>query len=337
MTVTPETGRWEALAAARTRGDVGEGIASVLALLGIPDLISFAGGFPDPKTFPRERMSALLQEFAAAGEVSAFQYAPTGGLAGPRDALADRLERLQGRRPAEDELLITSGGIEALELVGKSYLDPGDVVVVEAPTYLGAIQAFRSFEAKLVAVPMDEHGLEVDELERLLAAGLRPKLVYSIPDHQNPAGVSLSAEQAGAAGRARAPVRVPDRRGRRVPRARLRRPTPSRASGASLRTSSSRRARRRRRCFPGSGSAGRSAPRTSPPGSSPPSRTPTSARAHSGSGCSRNPPAAGGWTSRWRSRGRCTSVRASACWRRSSARCPRGPTGRDLRAASSPG
>ena len=195
MAVTPETGRWDALAATRTRGDVGDGIASVLALLGVPDLISFAGGFPDPKTFPRERVSTLLQEFAAAGEVSAFQYAPTQGLAGARDALAERLERLQGRRPADDELLITSGGIEALELVGKSYLDPGDVVVVEGPTYLGAIQAFRSFEAKLVAVPMDEHGLEVDELERLLAGGLRPKLLYSIPDHQNPAGVSLSGER----------------------------------------------------------------------------------------------------------------------------------------------
>ena len=195
MTVTPETGVWDALAAARTKGDVGEGIASVLALLGMPDVISFAGGFPDPATFPRERISSLLQEFVAAGEVSAFQYAPTRGLAGPLDALADRLERLQGNRPAEDELLITSGGIEALELIGKSYLDPGDLVVVEGPTYLGAIQAFRSFEAKLVAVSMDEQGLEVDELERLLTGGLRPKLLYTIPDHQNPAGVSLSAER----------------------------------------------------------------------------------------------------------------------------------------------
>jgi 2-aminoadipate transaminase len=195
VTLTPEAGRWEALAAARTRGDVGEGIAFVLGLLGVPDLISFAGGFPDPKTFPRERVSALLQEFADAGEVSAFQYAPTRGLAGAREAVADRLERLQGRRPADDELLITSGGIEALELLTKSYLDPGDVVVVEAPTYLGAIQAFRSFEAKMVAVPMDEQGLEVDELEGLLAAGLRPKLLYSIPDHQNPAGVSLSGDR----------------------------------------------------------------------------------------------------------------------------------------------
>jgi 2-aminoadipate transaminase len=197
VTVTPETGRWDALVATRTRGDVGEGIASVLALLGVPDLISFAGGFPDPATFPRERVAALLEEFVAASETSAFQYAPTRGLAGPLDVLAGRLETLQGRRPADDELLITSGAIEALELVGKSFLDPGDRVVVEGPTYLGAIQAFRSFEAELVAVPMDEHGLEVDELERRLVAGLRPKLVYSIPDHQNPAGVSLAAERRG--------------------------------------------------------------------------------------------------------------------------------------------
>ena len=195
MTAMPETSTWEALAAARPRGEVGEGIASVLALLGRPDVISFAGGFPDPETFPRERISSLLQEFAADGELSAFQYAPTRGLAGPLTAFADRIEAAQGRRPAEDELLITSGAIEALELIGKSFLDPGDVVVVEGPTYLGAIQAFRSFEATLVAVPLDEHGLEVDELERRLAGGLRPKLVYTIPDHQNPAGVSLAAER----------------------------------------------------------------------------------------------------------------------------------------------
>ena len=195
MAVAREAARWDRLFAERTRGDVGEGIAAVLAFLGRPDLISFAGGFPDPLTFPRERASVLLEEFAAAGETAAFQYAPTRGLAGPLDAIAGRLHALQGRRPAEDELLITSGAIEALELVGKSFLDRGDVVVVEGPTYLGAIQAFRSFEAEIVAIPLDEHGLEVEGLERRLADGLRPKLVYTIPDHQNPAGVSLSRER----------------------------------------------------------------------------------------------------------------------------------------------
>ena len=195
MTLTPQLGRWEGLVAGRARGESDEGIAFVLGLLGVPGLISFAGGFPDPATFPRERVSALFEEFAVSGESSAFQYAPTRGLAGPLDALAGRLERLQGRRPAPDELLITSGAIEALELVAKSFVDPGDVVVVEGPTYLGAIQAFRSYEAQLVAVPLDEHGLDLDDLERRLAGGLRPKLLYTIPDHQNPAGVSLTDDR----------------------------------------------------------------------------------------------------------------------------------------------
>jgi 2-aminoadipate transaminase len=195
MTVTPETGRWDQLFAMRTRGDVGEGIAAILSLLAVPNVISFAGGFPDPRTFPRERASLLLAEFATAGEALAFQYAPTRGLKGPLDAFAGRLEATQGRRPADDELMITSGAIEALELIGKTFLDPGDLVVIEAPTYLGAIMAFRGFQAGVHTVPMDDHGLEVDELERQLAKGLRPKLLYTIPDHQNPAGVSMSAER----------------------------------------------------------------------------------------------------------------------------------------------
>ena len=137
-------------------------------------------------TFPRERASTLLQEFAAAGEASAFQYAPTRGLAGPLDALAGRLEALQGRRPAEDELLITSGGMEALELVGKSFLDRGDMVVVEGPTYLGAIMAFRSFEAEVVAVPLDEDGLDVDELERRLGGRAAPEAPLHDPGPPEP-------------------------------------------------------------------------------------------------------------------------------------------------------
>ena len=195
MAVTREAGRWEELFATRTRGDVGAGIAEILALLAVPDLISFAGGFPDPRTFPRERAAALLAEFAAAGETHAFQYAPTRGLDGALDAVATRLDATQGRRPGDGELLIASGAIEALELVGKTFLDPGDVVVVEAPTYLGAIMAFRGFQADVRTVAMDDDGLAVDELESRLAGGLRPKLLYTIPDHQNPAGVSLSAER----------------------------------------------------------------------------------------------------------------------------------------------
>jgi 2-aminoadipate transaminase len=181
--------------AVRTRAGVGGGLADILALADNTEVISFSGGFPDPETFPAETAVALLQELVAAGDWSAFQYAPTRGLPGPLDAFAARLEAMQGRRPDGDELMITSGGIEALELLGKSFLDAGDLVIVEGPTYLGAIMAFRSFEAEVVAVSMDDHGLKVDELEERLGEGLRPKLLYTISDHQNPAGVSLSAER----------------------------------------------------------------------------------------------------------------------------------------------
>src|SRR6266540_2001809 len=92
MAVTSARRPWNEVFAERTRGGVGEGIAEILALLAVPGLISFAGGFPDPRTFPRERASTLLAEFAATGETAAFQYAPTRGLAGPLDALAGRLE-----------------------------------------------------------------------------------------------------------------------------------------------------------------------------------------------------------------------------------------------------
>src|SRR5881392_1131917 len=103
---------WQESFAARTRGDVGAGLASILALANATDLISFSGGFPDPVTFPRGVLVELLQALVASGESAAFQYAPTRGLPGPLAFLADRLETREGRRPADDELMITSGGIE---------------------------------------------------------------------------------------------------------------------------------------------------------------------------------------------------------------------------------
>jgi 2-aminoadipate transaminase len=195
VAVEPTLRSWEALFAARTRGGAGEGLLQILALAGAKDVISFAGGFPDPLTFPGPALAEILRELAERGDASPFQYSPTEGLPGPRDYVADRLERLEGRRPGEGELMLTSGAVEAMELVGKAFLDRGDRVLVEAPTYLGAIMAFQSFEAVVEGVPLDEDGMAVDELERRLASGPAPKLLYTIPDFQNPAGVSLSAER----------------------------------------------------------------------------------------------------------------------------------------------
>src|SRR5918995_798233 len=166
MSVADSVRSWTDLFAARARADVGEGLAEILALAGNTDLIAFAGGFPDPETFPSAIAANLMRELVDAGDASALQYAPTGGLPSTLDALAARLGTTQGRNPASGELMITSGAIEALELAGKSFIDPGDVVIVEGPTYLGAIMAFRSFGADVIAVPMDEHGLKVDEPER---------------------------------------------------------------------------------------------------------------------------------------------------------------------------
>src|SRR5258708_6448181 len=140
MAVTPDLRRWSDLFAARTRAGVGGGIAAIIALTNDPTLIPFAGGFPDPQTFPTELAFAEL-------DASAFQYAPTPGLESTRDVLATRIERDQGRRPDDTELLITSGGIEALERLGKSFLERAHLVGVEGPTYLGGVMSVRNLEA----------------------------------------------------------------------------------------------------------------------------------------------------------------------------------------------
>ncbi|MGH3103454.1 MAG: PLP-dependent aminotransferase family protein [Gaiellaceae bacterium] len=184
----------EALFAGRTHGGGGE-IAAIMAIANAKDIISFAGGIPDPATFPGEALADLLREIVASGDTSALQYAPADGVPGLRSFLADRLERLEGLRPAAAELIVTSGGMEALQLLGKALLDTGDLVLVEAPTYLGAISAFRGFDARVDGVPIDDDGLDVEALERLLSGGVRPKLLYVVSDYQNPAGVTLAAER----------------------------------------------------------------------------------------------------------------------------------------------
>jgi 2-aminoadipate transaminase len=195
MTAAPELQNWTASFARRTQTLGGGEITAILSLAGATDVITFSGGFPDPATFPgnvlREIAVRLLDEDVSV----ALQYSATEGLAGLRDYVAGRIDALQGQRPAPGELMITSGGIDCMELMAKSLVDTGDAVVVEAPTYLGAIMAFRGYEADLHGVPMDDDGMQVDVLADLLRGGLRPKLLYTIPDHQNPTGLSLTAER----------------------------------------------------------------------------------------------------------------------------------------------
>ncbi|MEA2433649.1 MAG: 2-aminoadipate transaminase [Actinomycetota bacterium] len=192
----PETAiRWDEVFAGRTKAAAGGGLTEILALVNVPNLISFAGGFPDPSTFPGPELAPIFERLLS--DPTALQYAPVAGLAGPRSYMADRLESLEGRRPTDGELIITSGTIEALELLGKSLIDKGDLVFVEGPTYLGAIMAFESFEARVIAIPTDAGGLVVEAVEDAIRTHGRPKLLYTIPDHQNPAGVTLEAHRRG--------------------------------------------------------------------------------------------------------------------------------------------
>jgi len=195
MTAALETRDWSAALARRTHSLGGGEITAILALAGATDVITFSGGFPDPATWPTDVLSGLAQRLVADNAAVTLQYAATEGLASVRDYVSGRLAATQGLTPGAGELMITSGGIDAMELVAKSYLDPGDVVVVEAPTYLGAIMAFRGYEADVRGVPVDDDGMRVDVLADLLAGGLRPKIVYTIPDFQNPTGLTMSAQR----------------------------------------------------------------------------------------------------------------------------------------------
>jgi 2-aminoadipate transaminase len=195
MTTAMQRPNWDADIARRTQTLGGGAITAILALAGATDVITFSGGFPAPETFATEALAEIAQRLISSDPAVALQYSATEGIASVRDYVSGRLTSLQGRAPEPGELMITSGGIDCMELVAKTYLDPGDLVVVEAPTYLGAIMAFRGYEAEVQGIPIDADGLRVDELGARLAGGWRPKILYTIPDFQNPSGLSMTLER----------------------------------------------------------------------------------------------------------------------------------------------
>jgi 2-aminoadipate transaminase len=171
----------------------GNELTAILSLVGSADTITFSGGFPAPETFPVDVVAPIVADLLARDPAGTLQYTPTEGLPASRLAVAELVAATQGTRPDPSGVVVTSGGIEALQLLTKVFVEAGDAVVVEAPTYLGALMSFTGSDAEVVGVPMDGEGLRVDVLEQLLAARpVAPKLCYVIPDHQNPTGLSLS-------------------------------------------------------------------------------------------------------------------------------------------------
>jgi len=170
----------------------------LMALTERDDVISLAGGMPDTSTFPPDSYASLMRTVAVDSCARALQYSPTEGLSLVKRCILEVM-RAEGMDVDPDELLVTTGGQQVIDLVCKTLVDPGDVVVTEAPTYPGAVPTFCAYQADVVQVTMDRDGMRVDELEQTLdeleRSGRRPKFIYTVPNFHNPAGVTMSLER----------------------------------------------------------------------------------------------------------------------------------------------
>jgi 2-aminoadipate transaminase len=170
----------------------------LMAVTARPEVISLAGGLPDTSSFPPETFAAIAQRIARESCAKALQYGPTEGLAETRECIVEVMQA-EGIRVDRDDLIVTTGGQQVIDLVTKTLIDPGDVIVAEAPTYPGAVPTFSSYQAEVVQIDIDADGMRIDLLEERLEAlereGRRPKFIYTIPSFQNPAGVTMSLER----------------------------------------------------------------------------------------------------------------------------------------------
>ena len=169
----------------------GSAIRDIFKLLGKPGMISFAGGNPSNSALEPGVVRTLACEAIDRYGTNALQYGGTEGLPGLRAGIADYLSSTAGVRCTADNILPVQGSSQAFDLLLKALIDPGDVILVESPTFLGAIQAMRIYKAQLIAMPMDEGGVIVDEVEKLVQKH-HPKMMYIIPTFQNPTGRTLS-------------------------------------------------------------------------------------------------------------------------------------------------
>jgi 2-aminoadipate transaminase len=180
----------------RTKGLRSSAIRDLLKVTEMKDMLSLAGGLPTPDSFPladlRREADRLLGEYGP----RVVQYSATDGVVELRRWIAQQYTAEFGRPVAvEGEIIVTHGSQQALDLLAKVLIDPGDVVVSESPAYLGAVQALELFEPRFEVIPGDQHGMKVELLAERLAAGLRPKLIYVVPNFHNPSGATMSLER----------------------------------------------------------------------------------------------------------------------------------------------
>ena len=196
--VTRDLERYAGLFAARTQGVKSSAMRDLMAVTARPEIISLAGGLPDTSTFPSELMASLMRTVADEACARALQYGPTEGAEEVKACIGEVMAA-EGMRAEPDDLLVTAGGQQVIDLVCRTLLDPGDIVIAEGPTYPGAVPSLGAFQADVRQIEMDADGMRIDVLEATLAAldleGRKPKFIYTIPSFQNPGGVTMSLER----------------------------------------------------------------------------------------------------------------------------------------------
>ncbi|MGD2103482.1 MAG: PLP-dependent aminotransferase family protein [Anaerolineae bacterium] len=190
---------WEPCLASRTKGMQSSAIRELLKLTQNPDIISFAGGLPAPDCFPTREVEEACRYIVREDGAQALQYSATEGYPPLREYLADSMHKY-GVPAVPDNVLLTNGSQQALDLIGKIFLDPGDYVLTGRPTYLGAIQAWNAYQGRYHTVRLDDDGMVVDEIEHayekaVADAGKPPKFIYVLPNFHNPAGTTLTQER----------------------------------------------------------------------------------------------------------------------------------------------
>ncbi|MGK2933063.1 MAG: PLP-dependent aminotransferase family protein [Solirubrobacterales bacterium] len=190
--------RYASLFAKRTRVMRSSAMRDMMAITARPEVISLAGGLPDTSTFPAEVFTREMDHIAKTSLAAALQYGPTEGVASVREQIA-KVMAAEGTVVDPADITPTTGGQQAIDLITKVLIDPGDVLICDAPTYPGAIPTFCSYEAEIVQIECDHDGMKIDVLEETLTSlagqGKRPKFIYSIPTFQNPGGSTLSLER----------------------------------------------------------------------------------------------------------------------------------------------
>lgn len=190
--------RYASLFAARTHQMRSSAMRDLMAITARPEIISLAGGLPDTSSFPSDTFAKMTHEITANYLAQSLQYGPTEGFDETKSHIVEIMAE-EGMDADIEDMIVTTGGQQVIDLVAKTFVDPGDVIICEAPTYPGAVPVFSSYEANVIQVETDNDGMRIDLLEeeiaRLESEGLRPKFIYVIPTFQNPAGVTMSLER----------------------------------------------------------------------------------------------------------------------------------------------